>query len=63
MTCKKIRYRDKIAAMMALASTSKARSSKRDEGRFYCCPDCKGWHLTSKAKSWKNEFPIQKEDK
>ena len=46
--CGKVRYRDQIAAMFALASTRNARSSKRAERRYYLCPDCRGWHLTSK---------------
>ena len=45
--CAKVRYRDRIAALMALASTARG-SSSRAEVRAYRCPDCGGWHLTSK---------------
>lgn len=48
MKCRKIRYRDRLGALMALASTQRARSSGREERRAYRCPDCKGWHLTSR---------------
>lgn len=47
--CGKRRYRDRIAALLALASTTtnnKTRSAK-DEKRVYHCHLCKGWHLTS----------------
>jgi hypothetical protein len=49
--CKKRRYRDKIGAMLALASTGSGKKTRRakDEKRYYKCPDCFGWHLTSKA--------------
>lgn len=48
--CPKIRYRDELAAKIALANTQRAKSSKRDERRAYRCPDCAGFHLTSKGK-------------
>jgi hypothetical protein len=50
VTCRKIRYRDKIAALLALARTGSKRRAGRpkDEQRVYRCPVCKGWHLTSK---------------
>ena len=45
--CGKVRYRDELAAMLALGSTRRSRSKKRAEVRAYRCPTCKGWHLTS----------------
>jgi hypothetical protein len=46
---RKVRYRDKLGAQIALASTHRARSSRRDEVRVYRCPRCNGWHLTSRG--------------
>ena len=47
--CTKVRYRDKIAAKLALASTAHKDGSRRAkaERRVYRCPACHGWHLTS----------------
>lgn len=48
--CRKRRYRDEIAAKLALATIQrkdKARRSK-SERRAYRCPLCGGWHLTSR---------------
>lgn len=50
--CAKIRYRDRISALLAL---SKARAQDKSwrpklEARAYRCPDCAGWHLTSLQK-------------
>lgn len=46
---KKTRYPDKLAAMIALARTSSPSGKKhRRERRYYRCPDCGGFHLTSK---------------
>jgi hypothetical protein len=47
--CRKIRYRDRIAALLALA-TVQARDKPgrpKQERRAYRCPDCRGFHLTS----------------
>ncbi len=52
----KARYRDKTEAVHALhAVKNNAKrqleqfgTSRRKESRTYRCPDCKGWHLTSK---------------
>ncbi len=45
----KRRYRDEIAAKLAMASAARAG---RDEKRAYKCGICRGWHVTSKeAKS------------
>ena len=45
-TTGKIMYRDRIAAMLAMASCRHARSGARQERRFYRCPFCHKWHLT-----------------
>lgn len=50
MTCAKRRYRDRVAALMALVSIDKADKHGHDEQRAYKCPHCKGWHLTSEDK-------------
>ena len=42
----KISYRDKIAAMLVMASCRHARSGTRQERRLYRCPFCHKWHLT-----------------
>ena len=42
----KISYRDKIAAMLAMASCRHSSSGARQEQRFYRCPFCHNWHLT-----------------
>jgi len=45
----KLRYRDELGARIALAKLQSRRSSKRRlERRYYHCPFCSGWHLTSK---------------
>ena len=51
--CKKTKYRDRIAAAVALADTNRARSGRRNETRVYYCQSCKGWHLTSQSKKAK----------
>jgi len=45
----KVRYRDRIAALLALSKVCRRDSPKRpkSERRAYPCPHCKGWHLTS----------------
>lgn len=50
-TCKKRRYRDEIAAKIAMAGARRKDGSRRDriEKRAYPCSRCKGWHLTSQA--------------
>lgn len=47
--CPKVRYRSKLDAKIALSRTQQSRASKREEARVYHCPNCKGWHLTSKV--------------
>jgi hypothetical protein len=47
--CRKRRYRDELAAKMALASKSRRDGSRpKEETRAYPCRQCHGaWHLTS----------------
>lgn len=42
----KIAYRDRIAAMLAMAACRHARSGTRQERQLYRCPFCHKWHLT-----------------
>lgn len=47
----KWRYRDRVAAMLAMAGAQRQDGSRRAkvEKRVYRCPDCGGgWHLTSR---------------
>ena len=48
----KKRYRDKKSAIQVLQVAQAAAAldpgSRRRESRTYRCPDCNGWHLTSK---------------
>lgn len=48
----KVRYRDRVAALLALANTARVDSARRPktERRAYPCPQCRGWHLTSKGR-------------
>jgi hypothetical protein len=52
MCGRKLRYRDEIAAKMALATIAAQDKSHRDktEQRAYRCSRCRGWHLTSMTK-------------
>lgn len=50
MACKKVRYRTRLDAKIALASTMAKNSAKRNEVRIYWCQECKGFHLTSQRK-------------
>lgn len=47
----KFRYADEISAKIALANIQWKDSARRGkmEKRVYECPDCKGFHLTSRA--------------
>ena len=47
--CLKKRYRDRIAAQLALVSIRSG--AKRQEARICACPFCRGWHLTSQGDS------------
>ena len=44
---RKIRYRTKLDAKLELAAIQRSRNPRRKERRYYWCPECKGWHLTS----------------
>ncbi|KFI50058.1 hypothetical protein [Bifidobacterium biavatii] len=51
-SCGKIRYSTELDAKIALASTRRARRgavSAKEECRYYLCPQCHGYHLTSKG--------------
>lgn len=50
--CSKFRYRDRIAAELALASLGREDNTARPktEQRAYWCPKCTGWHLTSQQR-------------
>lgn len=52
MNCSKIKYKDKISAMFALASCKHSKKGKRQERRIYYCYICKCYHLTSKKVSY-----------
>lgn len=45
----KARYRDRIAALLALTGIDNS-NPKRREQRAYRCQFCRGWHLTSQTK-------------
>ena len=45
----KFRYADRVGALLALADSSASAKARRNEVRAYHCPDCEGWHLTSRA--------------
>jgi len=48
VSCRKTRYRDEIAARIALAKIQQQDKPDRGERSAYRCPDCHRWHLTSK---------------
>lgn len=48
--CSKVRYRDRIAALLALAKLEHDDKPGHDERRAYRCPKCRGWHLTSQER-------------
>ena len=48
--CEKVKYNDKIAAMLALARCKHSRKGKRRECRIYWCNECGGYHLTKQPK-------------
>jgi hypothetical protein len=48
----KRRYRDSIAAKIALADTQRGRQGRRNETRVYRCRLCAGgWHLSSTSRT------------
>ncbi len=48
----KVRYRDRVSALLARANIGRTDSSHRpkSERRAYWCPQCRGWHLTSEPR-------------
>lgn len=48
--CTKIRYRTRVDALIALSRLQRKDSTRRAklEQRAYRCPNCRGWHLTSR---------------
>jgi len=48
VSCRKARYRDEIAAKLALAKVQRQDKPGHTERSAYRCPDCNRWHLTSK---------------
>lgn len=52
MTCRKTRYRDRIAAINVLAMIQRTDGPGRPklERRAYRCPNCRAWHLTSQRR-------------
>lgn len=53
MACNKRKYKDRIAAMFALASCYKSgnKGGFRFEKRIYFCKECNAYHLTSNGRS------------
>lgn len=51
--CQKVKYRDRIAALLAMASVKRQDKSHRSkvEARAYFCAKCRGWHLTSQKRT------------
>lgn len=47
--CRKKKFPDRLAALLALAVIARADASGRakSESRAYQCPKCHRWHLTS----------------
>lgn len=51
--CGKVRFPDRLAALLALASAgalAERGNDARREVRAYPCENCHGWHLTSKGR-------------
>jgi hypothetical protein len=46
--CRKVPYRTKLDAKIALSRTYLSQKSKREERRIYWCQEHKAYHLTSK---------------
>ena len=45
----KVKYKDRIAALLSLASLQWEDNPDHTEQRMNKCRWCKGWHLTSQA--------------
>lgn len=52
MSIEKVRYRDRIAALVALSAAQRTDGSGRPktERRAYQCTGCGAWHLTSQGR-------------
>jgi hypothetical protein len=51
-TCRKRRFRDKVAADLAITKRQRNdQRRERTEVRSYLCPSCHKWHLTSMSKA------------
>jgi hypothetical protein len=46
--CRKVCYRTRLDAKMALARTYQSDSPRRNEARVYWCQQHRAYHLTSK---------------
>lgn len=54
-TCSgKVRYRDRMEADRALHRLSVTSDRKKVPSRKYECPECSGWHLTSRPDRFGN---------
>lgn len=49
-SCGKVRYRTEVQAANALAVLRDQPGSQVKPVRAYACPDCEGFHLTSKGR-------------
>lgn len=47
-SCGKIRYRDEVAAKLAMAEINRLGDAAKEIQRTYRCQKCRGFHLTSK---------------
>jgi uncharacterized protein YlaI len=59
MKCDKARFETKSDAISRVKEIKTTRGDHRKPNRVYFCPDCKGYHLTSKAKRGKL-IPLEK---
>ncbi|QMP19207.1 hypothetical protein [Pseudomonas phage Persinger] len=49
IVCRKRRYRTELDAMIALGHIRHDPKTPKIPTRFYLCPHCNGWHLSSQA--------------
>ena len=60
-TSLKVRYRDELAAKLALASLHREDNPEHTERTCYQCEWCGGWHLTSRAgRNWSGYIGLDK---
>jgi hypothetical protein len=61
--CAKVRFRTKLDARIALGLMPDVRwngsGKPRQQSRAYFCPQCRGYHLTSRARQRKGDSPGQ----